>query len=120
METASHFIRSLYFCLFREEMGNHIVSLFSLSQSIMDRIWGKWAWLQQEFYGVAPNGTTGRSPEDQHDAEKLIAIVALEEELDDFQPLYRSPLIQRLYSFDGECTLSDDDDAIKRLRAKMT
>ena len=88
--------------------------VFLCIQSIIDRIWGKWAWLQQEFYGVTPNGTDTASPEDADDAEKLIAIVALEEELDDFQPLYRNPLLQRLYALDSDCSLSDDDDSMYR------
>ena len=86
----------------------------NMNQSIIDRIWGKWAWLQQEFYGVTPNGTDTASPEDADDAQKLIAIVALEEELDDFQPLYRNPLLQRLYALDSDCSLSDDDDSMYR------
>ena len=62
-------------------------------------VWGKWTWLQNEFFGISANGTNATK-----DAAKVIAIVALEEELNDFQPIYRNPLLQELYK------QSDNDD----------
>ena len=79
------------------------------AQSLLNMVWGKWAWLQQEFLDIAPNGSSNHT-KTVEDTQRMEAIVALEEELDDFQPLYRNPLLQRLYATD--CANDVDDDSV--------
>eukprot|EP01083_Nonionella_stella_P135487 412154_1 len=44
------------------------------------------------------------------DAKEMQAIVAIEEELNDLQPIYRNPLLQKLYAMNNErCDEMSDD-----------
>jgi len=95
--------------------GAHTIYEHSSNQSILDVVWGKWTWLQNEFFGIAANNTNASK-----DVQELVAIVALEEELDDFQPIYRHPLLQQLYkdSNDDDCLVVGDDSVFQFLTIK--
>ena len=73
-------------------------------------VWGKWTWLQNELLGVTVNMSVNAT----QDAKILEDIVEIQRELGDFQPIYRNPLLQKLYTPSPEdaddCQVSMDED----------
>ncbi len=81
-------------------------------QSILDAVWGKWTWLQNLYLGL----TNSSNLNETSDSLALQGIIALEEELNDFQPIYRMPLLQELYKYNikdiENCNSDFSDDNI--------
>eukprot|EP01083_Nonionella_stella_P004386 12679_1 len=79
--------------------------------TFMNRMWSKWNWLQNLYFDLNTNTT--------EESEEIRAIIALEEELNDFQPIYRIPLLQRLYaSDDSRCNGASDDSVYNLISIK--
>eukprot|EP01083_Nonionella_stella_P266186 900799_1 len=70
--------------------GAHTTYEHSSNSTIMDMVWGKWTWLQNLYLGLTNSSNTNATS----DSLALQGIIALEEELNDFQPIYRNPLLQ--------------------------
>eukprot|EP01083_Nonionella_stella_P004385 12676_1 len=86
----------------------------SSNSTIMNLMWSKWNWLQGLYFGLNMNTTNATE-----ESEEIRAIVALEEELNDFQPIYRIPLLQRLYaSDDSRCNGASDDSVYNLISIK--
>ena len=76
-------------------------------------VWGKWTWLQNLYLNIDQNGSSPymNNTDFTEDAHELMGIIALEEELNDFQPIYRNPLLQKLYKAPtSDCMAKGGDD----------
>eukprot|EP01083_Nonionella_stella_P004384 12673_1 len=89
----------------------------SSNSTIMNLMWSKWNWLQGLYFGL--NLNTTNSTASTIESQQIRAIVALEEELNDFQPIYRNPLLQQLYaSDDSDCNDMSDDSVYNFISIK--
>merc|ERR1712228_326858 len=91
--------------------GAHTTYEHSSNRTILDMVWGKWTWLQNLYLDIDQNNTMINETIFHEDAQEIQAIVAIEEELNNFQPIYRNPLLQKLYATQSsECMTANNGD----------